>query len=159
MAADKRNTAVVVALILSLTVGARLLLWLEPGGRYWDGKTLLMAERGTPVQEVEIAYASLEEAEETINQQGPDSVCALYPNGKLKRRLGGPRWQLIVVGSEADTLGKGQKEKLLAVLGSLNHASSQDLIRVRLAPGLQERVLPPQAADLRELLARKELIK
>ncbi len=162
MTADKRNTKVVIALILSLTAGVGILILLEPGTHHLPGSTLLAAERGTPlVDEVEIAYArSLAEARELVDVQGADSICLVYPDQDSFWEPRGPHVQLVVVGSDdGDKLQKQQKENLLAALRALNAASGRELVSVRLAPSLEAGVLPPQAADMRELLVRKRIIE
>ena len=165
MTADKRNASVVIALILSMTVGAQVLLWLEPATPRWAGDTLLMAERGTAVQ-VEVFYAGPEDdvvALKDAAADAGDSLCVIDPSGVVERwEPRGSRVQLVVIGSEADTLSKRQKETLLAALGTLCQDGDSDRVRVQLAAeanALESPAVPPQAADLRNLLERRGIIE
>ncbi len=159
MTADKRNTAVVVALIVSLTVGIRVLTWLEPERPCWEGAPLLMAEQGGFVDEVVVTYTPSREALRSVVVDERDSLCVVYPDEEPYWSPSGPVVQLVVVGSATEALDHWQKEKLLAVLGSLDQASGgRDLVPVRLAPELRQAELLPQAADLCKLLARKRII-
>ncbi len=161
MTAEKRNGAVVVTLILSMTIGARLLLWLEPQvPRGGPTDIRLTAERSTPVQEVEIMYAASPAEAKTLDQ-APDSYCVIDPAGNLANtETRGPRWRLVVVGSGADKLGDRQKYQLLATLGSL--VNRAEPVPVRLAPESDPQRRPDAPApttDLRELLVRKKFIE
>lgn len=169
MTADKRNATVVIALVLSMTVGAQILLcfesWIGARPTRWEGDTLLSAKRGNPVQNVEISYvASLEDLDALeLEAASPDSICVIGPAGEVDIwRPAGPRVRLIVIGSAGRTLPDQQKLTLLATLGSLSEASGVDLVRVQLATGSDARRspgLPLQAHDLRDLLARKKIIR
>jgi hypothetical protein len=166
MTTDKRNTAVVIALILSLTVGARLLMWLEPAKPQWKANPLLMAERGAGVQEIVIAYvASSAGADERVDaylhEGGASSLCVVYPDQRPRYWARGTSWDFLVVGSEADELEPRQKAWLLGALGSLVQPTGLERVRVRLSPDSDPELdanLPVQAVDLRELLVRKQII-
>lgn len=166
MTADKRNAVVVIALILSMTLGAGILLLLEPANKpRWEGFPQLMAERATPVQEVEVACVESDEQPVALDD-GRRSFCVIDAQGKVTWTARGPWWRIVVAGSQTGKLTDRQKGKLLAVLGNLNQASGQELVPVRLAPesGLRHNPgLSPQAAeqaaDLRKLLVRKKIIE
>ena len=163
MTAGTRNAAVVFTLILSMTVGARLLIWLEPWPEKPPGHALalLMAERATPVQDVEILYAASAAEAQALNQ-APDSFCAIDPAGNpelCERR--GPRIRLVMIGTGADKLADCQKLELLSTLCNLQKDNGLDLSRVRLAPESdvqRVRDLPPAAGDLRQFLVNKGII-
>ncbi len=168
MTAGTRNTSVVVALITSMTLGAVGLRGLElrlvPGKPSFKGSTLLMAERGMRVEEVEVQYVSSwdEVAGLGIDPEGGDSVCLIDADGRAQWAQRGPRVQLVVIGAAGDTLRDAQKRGLLGALGTLNHASGRDLLPVRLSAGSDEQItpgLPPQAKDLRALLERKGILQ
>ncbi len=162
MTADRRNTLVVVALILSMTVGARVLTWLEPYRPRWEGPVALTAERALPVQEIAIAYAGSPSELEALDLDLRDSICWVNADGTVEWRPAGPRVQLIVLGSEGPLLTDAQKRAVLATIGSLSQASGVELVNVRLAPSLQpgrDGVRPPQADDLCRLLVRKGIIE
>jgi hypothetical protein len=169
MTADKRNATVVIALVLAMTVGAQVLLsfesWFGAPPTHWEGDVRLSAERGNPVQHVEISYITkLADLDELgLDDHGRDSVCVIGPAGEVDIwRPAGPRVRLMVIGSSEDRLPDEQKRTLLATLGSLSEASGVDLVRVRIASGSDVRRnpdLPMQAHDLRELLVRKKIIR
>jgi hypothetical protein len=167
MTAGTRNTSVVVTLITSMTLGAAALRGLElrlvPGKPSFKGSTLLMAERGMRVAEVEVHYAPSWDAVPGlgIDPEGSDSVCLIDTDGSTQWAQRGPHVQLVVIGTDGRTLGEPQKRGLLGALGTLNHASGRDLVPVRLAAGSDEQFtpgLPPQAKDLRALLERKGIL-
>jgi len=162
MTADRRNTLVVAALILSMTLGARVLTWLEPYRPRWEGPVALTAERALPVQEVEISYAGTPGEVEALDFDLRDSICWVNADGAVEWRPAGPRVQLIVLGSEGAVLSDAQKRAVLATIGSLSQASGVELVNVRLAPGLQpgrDGARSPQADDLCRLLVRKGIIE
>jgi hypothetical protein len=153
---DARNTRVVVCLILAMTAGARLLLWLEPGQAKSESLPPLTAAGGIPVEAVVIEYARPDE----VRTVGVD--CHLLPDGSLVGSLDDPQVRVVVVGTEADELLVAQKKSLLALLGSMTQARDGDLVRVELDPASDVRrdpTLPRQAYDLLELLVRKGMIE
>ncbi|MBU0640512.1 MAG: hypothetical protein KKB50_16740 [Planctomycetes bacterium] len=156
MAADTRNAKVVIALTVSMTVGAALLLWLEPTTRGWSPTTLLMAERGTRVHEVAIDYVP-----PTAPLPAEMYDCIVYDDGDWDWKPRGSSIRLAVAGSTSQHLSEAQANTLLAVLGSMKQLRGLDLNRVRLLPESDARrrpELPPEAHDLCELLARKRII-
>ncbi len=162
MITDKRNTSVVIALIFSMTVGARLLLWLEPGRPQWQGETMLMAERARPISEVEISYAGAgADVTRLFAEDAPESICVIDADGRTTWKARGPRVRLVVVGSASPELGRQQKQNLLWALSDMSRAGGRELIAVRLASDSDAELapdLPAQAADLRALLVRKRMI-
>lgn len=149
--ADTRNTRIVAFLIGSMTVGASVLLWIEPSTRGWSSATLLMAESARAIQEVQIVY--------TRAGVDPGSYeCMVLPGGQCKWRPNGSRIRLVVIGSDAPELPRAQAETLLAVFGSMTQRHGLDLDRVWLHPASDARLhpeLPVQAHDLCDLLVRK----
>jgi hypothetical protein len=168
MTAGKRNTSMVVALIMSMTVGAAVLRGLElqlvPGKPSFKGSTLLIADRSMRVQDVEVSFAaSWEELPALgIDPDGPDSVCIVDADGGTHWVQRGPRVQMVVIGGDGASLGEAQRRSLLGTLGMLNQASGFDLVPVRLA-GEAGRwstgELSAPARELRTLLERKGIIK
>ena len=170
MTADKRNTSVVMALVVSMTLGLLTLLWLEdhlvPAKRDWSGSTLLMAERGLRIQEVRIIYAPTwsDVAMLGIDPQGADSVCVIDPAGQPQWEPRGPRVQVVVIGADdgpvTGHLADAQKQTLQGVLGTLSEASGRRVVPVRLAdaPPPTDSAAARQAADLREFLELKGFI-
>jgi hypothetical protein len=156
VAADKRNALIVACLIGSMTLGAAVLLGLEPPTPGWSSGTLLLAESGYAVEEVQIEYG------------GPDAPvdptaydCAVLPSGECAWRPSGPRIRLAVIGSEAPRLPQAQAKALLAAFGSMTQRHGLDLDSVWLHPASDARLhpeLPAQAHDLCDLLVRKGIV-
>lgn len=166
MTADKRNAAVVIALILSMTLGARLLLWMEPSPPpQWQADPSLMAQRGGAVREVEITYADSGDGFEGLIRDlatTDDSICVIDALGGTEWEPRGPRVRLLVLGSNAPRLGEAQKRTLLAALGTFSHEAGDDSVRFRLSTSSDPQQTPglsAQATDLRELLVRKQIIR
>lgn len=163
MAADRRNTIVVIALILSMTIGARVLLWLEPSTPRWEGETLLLAERSRPVEDVVVSYVPPSvPLEESLPDLGEDeSLLMIYAEGEPYWEPRGSQVRMVVVGTEADELTHTQQATLLWAIRSMSRAARCDLIPLKLATDSDIRYnphLPPQAVDLRDLLVRKRII-
>lgn len=155
---DKRNARIVGTLIGSLTVGAALLLWLEPRGV--SGRTaaaLLMMENQVAIEDVTIDFAS---ANERFDETQFD--CILHPDGRATWQPAGESIHVLLIGSGGDRLPEAQAAELLRLLGVLSGERGLDLSRVRLseesdwrhAPGL-----PLEARDLADLLVRKDFIR
>jgi len=157
MNGDTRNTKVVVCLIVAMTVGAAMLLWLEPNVATPALTNPLAAVGGTPIEDVVIQYAPADQT------PGPSAACVIPPDGTPEwHPASGPQLTLVVVGSEpASALREEQKKTLLSVLGGLAHGASGQAVRVRLHPESDTRVnrdLPRQAEDMLELLVEKRWI-
>jgi hypothetical protein len=156
VASDVRNTKTVVFLIASMTIGAAVLLWLEPPTPGWSPATLLMAESARAVDEVQIEYAMADAAIGSV-----DYDCVVLPSGDCVWRPQGPRVRLAVIGSEASELSQAQAQTLLAVFGTLTQRHGLQLERVWLHPASDARLhpeLPAQAHDLCDLLVRKGIV-
>jgi hypothetical protein len=157
VSADARNTKVVAVLIAVLTIGAQLLLLLEPAAPGWSRASLLMAERATPIQDVVIEYAP---ADRRLDPRQFD--CLIAPDGRCDWRPRGPHVRLVVIGSAGEQLPEPQARKLLSVLGSLHETRGLDLRRVRLDAGSDPRKhasLPAQAQRLFALLAGRDIVR
>jgi len=156
VASDKRNTKVVAFLIGSMTVGAAVLLWLEPPTEGWSATTLLMAERVPAIEDVQVQYA---EQGAGLDPNAYD--CVVWPSGDCRWKPRGSRICLAVMGSDAEQLPQPQAEKLLAAFGSMTQRHGVDLRRVWLHPASDARLhpeLPPAAHDLCDLLIRKGIV-
>lgn len=155
---DNRNATVVVCLILAMTAGARILLWLEPGSSEAGDATLLTAADGAPVEDVVISFALPGD----INQA--DADCLVWPDGNCEWQARGTHVRMVVVGSDDgdSPLPQAQKRNVLAALGSMTQARGWELVPVRLdgeSDARRNRALPRQAADLYALLLSKGLIE
>jgi len=162
MTADKRNNHVVIALVLSMTMGAGLLRVLEPPRvKVTNSAPLLAAESGLRIEEIDVDYApSVEAAEQVIQYQptSPDTVVIVYPDRNPEVRPAGPRVRLIVAGTGEQNLSRQQSQHLLGALAGLNELSGRALVDVRLMPSLEAGNLTPEARDVRALLVRKQLV-
>lgn len=153
MSADKRNTSVVIALIASMTVGAVVLRALEPGKLNFEGSALLMAERGTRVEEVQIEYVAPGDEGRSPAVGADESLWRIDTDGAVYAEPLQSRVRLVVKGDPgANGPGKEQKKTIISVLGSISQASNVDVVPVRL-------LADSQAGELRELLERKGIIR
>ncbi len=168
MSSGKRNTSVVAALIVSMSVGAFFLRGLEkrlvPGKPHFKGSTLLMAERGLRVAEVEVNYVPPGQGPEVLglDPENGDSICVITADGPPDWVQGGPLVRVVVLGTDDESAWSARRRVLLGTLGTLNQASGQDLVPVRLATGSDVHItpdLPAQAGDLRALLELKGIIR
>jgi hypothetical protein len=164
MTADQRNTAVVVALVLSLTAGIGVLTWLEPERPEWQQAPLLMAQDDLALTELTVHFAADRAALAALEIDENDGLCVVYADEPPKWWSGGPHVSVVVVGAGGwDTpMSRQQQEWLLGALGSLVQPVGLEHVRVRLARGSDVSLtsdLPQQAVDLRALLERKMLIQ
>ena len=153
---EARNTKVVAILVLSMTVGAAALFWLEPATPGWGQSNLLMAETDRGLQEVRVDFASFDD-----KFNGDDYDCVVLPDGECEWRPRGSRISLLVVGADAESMPTDQARTLLAVFGSMNQRHGLDLGGVWLNPVSDARLhpeLPGPAHDLCDLLVRKSII-
>ncbi len=165
MPSEKRNATVVIALILSMTVGAQVLLcaesWIGAAHTHWQGEALLSAERGGTAREVVVSLKPLA-ALSSIELGADDSVCLIDPAGEPEWHPAGPRVQVILLGlPDTPELSDQQQRTLLATIATLSQLSGTHLLPVRLADGNDPRVnsaLPAQYHDLLALLVRKDII-
>lgn len=156
MAGEKRNTHVIACVIAAMTLGAALLLWMEPESPGWSKTTLLMAESVPAVEEVRIEYL------EPLTREHLETFdCLVLPDGQCDWRPRQGAIRLGVVGINAQPLSEKQKYTLLAVVGSLSQRHGLDIKRVWLDPSSDARLhpeLPDGARGLAELLVRKGII-
>jgi hypothetical protein len=153
---EARNTRVVAILIVSMTLGAAALLWLEPPTPGWSSSTLLMAETVRGLEEVRIDFTGLGDGLNT-----GDYDCVVKPDGECEWRPRGSHISMLVVGSDDDAMPATQARTLLAVLGSMSQRHGLDLGGVWLHPLSDARLhpeLPRSAHDLCDLLVRKGII-
>jgi hypothetical protein len=149
---NTRNARVVACLILAMTAGARVLLWLEPTPTV-SGQFRLTAEGGPPVEEVTIEYAQPGEL------PFPEAACLIWPDGRREGDQLGPRVRLVVVGSDGP-LPDEQKQSLLTALGSLawrGGGLTATTPSIQLDSGFDSRVTA-QARELCEMLVAKRFI-
>ena len=163
MTPETRNTRVTVCLVVSMTLGAATLMWMDPGTRAPAGErdAFLTAARGTPVEALVIEVVPPSQRELLS-----DFECVILPTGAEPvwhpDRLAARQVRVAVAGSDDGQLSDEQALVLLRVLGSLKHHRGLPLSSVRLHPDSDVRYrtdLPPQAFALRELLLRKGILR
>lgn len=158
MTKDTRNTRVIIALVLSMSVGAFVLRMIAIPTAGWSPDTL-MAER---IQEVDAATIACIPYGEPISRVEYD--CVVSPDGEVywDPRAGVSDIYIAVAGSVNDEFTREQQVELLKVLGSLAQQHNLDLSRVRLHPDSDSRYrtdLSDQAIALRSLLVRKGIVQ
>lgn len=166
MTADKRNTYVVIALVLSMTVGMRLLMTFErlliPEVPRWEGNPLLAAETdAAPEWQVEIHYVGSLAEMSQLQLPPQASRCIIDPEGEPQWEPAGSQVALVVVGTTERALTEQQQRTVLAALGVLSQDCGVDLVPVRLAADSDPRHqtgLPRGAQQLATLLERKGII-
>ena len=157
MVPDSRNTRIVACLIASMTLGAGVLLWLEPPARGWSQGPLLLAEDGHTFQGVVIDYSR--PGEPVV----PDDYgCLVFPDGQCEWHPNSTLLRVLVVGSPDAALADAQARALLMLLGNVSHGRQDVASWVRLNPASDARLvsdLPPQARALTRLLTRKGIVR
>ena len=156
MAGDKRNTQVIACVIAAMTLGAALLLWLEPPSVGWSTSTLLMAESVPSIEEVRIEFV------EPLTREHLETYdCLILPDGQCDWQPRNSAIRLAVVGLPGQDLSEQQKLTLLAVFGSMTQRHGLDIKCVWLDPASDARLypeLPAGARTLVDLLVRKSII-
>lgn len=154
---DKRNTNVMIALLGSLTVGALLLLWLEPRptGLAAGGSPGLMATVSNRVEFATIEYLS----PGTTDFASYD--CIIRPD-QVQWNLRNSNARLAVLGSGGATLSDGHRRQLLQAIRDLTRSTGLSPNQIRLAVDLRSEsaaARAPEAADLVEFLRAKSFVR
>lgn len=160
MNTDIRNSKVVASLIVAMTAGAGLLLWMEPTPASANPPAALTALEGSIVENVTIQFAMPGE----VDRPAIDVV--LKPDGTVEAaQPAGTELRLVVVGADSPkelNLPQEQQRTLLTTLMRVAETQRGREVRVHLDPTSDAKLvpqLPPQAHDLRRLLALKGLIE
>jgi hypothetical protein len=154
-----RNAKTVTALIISMSVGAALLLGLEPKNDN-PPSTMLIARDAAAVDSLLVEF---------VPQESADSLaayhCVILPDKEgscVWRPDGGSQIRLAILGPQDQPLGQEQAHNLLRVVGTLHRSYGLDFSNIRLAvntaPGGQAST-ERGPRDLRDLLVRKGFIK
>lgn len=157
---DVRNMKVVVALVISLTLGAAVLRWLEtptPGWAASGGDPTLTAQNGRQIESVLVEYLPPGAAADTSAYD-----CIILPDGQTVWRPQSSRVRLLVEGTATAQLDEAQLRAVMSALGSMNQLYGLDLRHVELAAASDERShkdLPSQAGDLWKLLVLKGIVE
>lgn len=156
MLSHNRNIKVVGWLVCTLSVGATLLLWLEPPAQVWAPAEAMARELHAPIEAVEIDCTPLQRCD----ADAYDGM--VFPDGRFAFRQRGSQVRVAIVAEPDADLPANQAKAVLAVIGSLRTFGGLDLKRVRLAsddagPGNLPTSRPAQ--QLAELLQRKGLLQ
>jgi hypothetical protein len=151
---NTRNARVVICLILAMTAGARILLWLEPTPIISARATPLTAQAGVPIEEILIEYV----------QPGDGVVgpaCLIMPDGNCSFEQGGSSVRLVVMGTEQGSLPEEQKQSLLGILYSIACGRGSRTPAIHLDANSDARVspgVPAQARELCDMLVAKRFL-
>ncbi|MFN0137804.1 MAG: hypothetical protein ACKVS9_17000 [Phycisphaerae bacterium] len=113
MVNEKRNANVVAMLVASLTVGAGVLLVLEPHPKTDPAGTTLAAVRGDRVNSLAIEWA---ESGAPINLE---NAIWITDNGDMDGETGGDG-RLVVFSSASEKMSQPQQQRVLSVIKSLS---------------------------------------
>ena len=162
MTADKRNTTVVIALIVSMTLGIAVLLPLERQRPNWGAAPQLAALGEARITDIQIDYVGTAAQAEQLRTD--ETLCIVYADRDPALTPGRAHARLVVVGSGADGLSDRQKNLLLGSLAGLNGYGRRpgELAEMRLGAtldGVQPANLPAEADALVKLLVERQLIR
>lgn len=156
MTSDKRNTNVMIALLGSLTLGALMLLWLEPRAASPDGGAApaLMATSAKPVEFATVEYVKPGRA----NLESYD--CVVYVD-RVEWSLRNSNARIAVVGEGGATLSDGCRRQLLTAIRDLTRSTGLSPNQIRLAADLRGDAASsvPEAADLVAFLRAKSFVR
>ncbi|MGD8452757.1 MAG: hypothetical protein PVJ57_13135 [Phycisphaerae bacterium] len=156
MHGDTRNSKVVVCLILAMTIGAGILLWLEPKPDAGMLAAPMMAAGDSSLKDVVVAYVPPGEV------VGQGANCVILPDGRGEFwRPAGACLRVAVVGSaKTDALPEAQQQALLSLLSGLTRPDGGEAVHIRLDPPTvtDESVELPPVRELRDLLVRKGML-
>lgn len=151
MNSDKRNTQVLVALIVSMTLGAGLLKLLEsPVPKSAD---LLAAVEGKSVATLTVGVVR------GVNDPALASFESyIDEHGACHWRQEGADVRLAIVGDPAQRLSEPQAVMLLQMIATLRRERGLELRAVRLATTAGD-TEPAMMRDMREMLERKGMLR
>jgi hypothetical protein len=162
---DKRNAAVVAALVASITVGVVTLLALEPQPPAWEaanlGLTAVARIEGAPshrAESVRISYVPDQAAAAQLPVAGDETVIYIasgevQPSKPIER---GSRYRFVVCCAPSE-LDDATRAEVVSWLGWLNQGRRPDLVPVQLADDYP--VATPAAGQLRDFLRSKGLLR
>lgn len=155
--ADKRNIKVVAALFITMTLGAGLLLLLEPYPRNWSHEPLLIAQTRNTISDLTIYDIPRGAPLEASDFDG-----VLYDDGRLDWRPADGATRLAVVEGLSGRMEKEQKRALLNLFGELDRSGVLSLQGIALDPASDPRSysrLSQHAKDLCDWLVLKGFIR
>ncbi len=154
---DNRNARVIGLLVGAMTVGASVLLALEPAGIRWGGAPLLAMRNVSALESARICFIA-----SVLDTTLAEYDCVILPSGD-------PIWQprsahirVAVVGDGKPQLPEAQVEALLAILGNLTQTLGLSPTQITLDGDSDPRIrtdLPPAATNLAGVLSRKGIAR
>ncbi len=157
MTADNRNVKVVGALIVAMTLGAAVLLFLEPYPRGWSSEPMLIAQTRRVLSDLTVYHIPHAAAFEPSAFDG-----VVYEDGRCEwRPAGGPARLAVLEGADQRMSGE-QKRALLSLLYELDRNHELAMRQIRLEPYSDPRLysgLSQHARDLCDWLVLKRFIR
>lgn len=155
MSTDNRNTLVVVALIVSMTLGALVLGALQPPRLQIERLTALS---GTPIQTIQIEFVpDLSQVDATLYD------CKVFPQSETAEwSQRGPDVRIAVIASSEAKLDELQKQTLLRALWSMADMAAVTPLPISYDPASQWQLTPAlraQAEELGDWLNRKGFVR
>ncbi len=154
---DNRNARVIALLVGAMTVGASILLALEPAGIRWGRAPLLQMRNVSSLDSARISFIG-----SALDTNLAEYDCVILPSGEPIWQPRSPNIRVAVVGSGTPRLPESQAEALLAVLGNLTQTLGLDPRQIVLDESSDPRLnanLAPAAAHLRSVLERKGIAR
>ena len=139
-----------------MTLGAGMLLWLEPATRGWQPSALLLAEDGSQFASVRIEYCVPGQAVEPASYG-----CIVFPNGEPEFHPIGKHLPLLYVGTDSPQQETEQARRLLEILGNIAQGRRSVAYFISLHADSDPRKiagLPEQCRALADLLVRKGIV-
>lgn len=157
MSSMTRNTRMIIALVVAMTVGAGLLLQLESRmpRAPWDASSPLMARQAHAVDALIICTIG---GRESLLRAEPDLGefdAAILPSGECYWRQAAAGTVRIALVAASGGIATEQASTLLLVIRSLHNLRGLDLARVALEPQPTDRDAAAAHQAVRVLLARK----
>ncbi len=157
MSSNTRNTRMIIALVVAMTVGAGLLLQLESRmpRAPWDASSPLMARQEHAVDALIICTIGGRESLQRAEPDLGEFDAAILPNGECYWRQAAAGTVRIALVAASGGISTEQASTLLLVIRSLHNLRGLDLARVALEPQPTDRDAAAAHQAVRVLLARK----
>ncbi len=159
MTSEKRNAAVVIALIASITGGVLVLLGFEkvlyPLRPRPEANINLTALTPAEQAAVDVEVVCTTEDQWRANRDSDSDGFSIFPDGQITGELRGQHVRLLVVSPDGRTLADVQKRALLGTLKALVGDREGDLAPVQLAQAEGSAA----AEELRKFLILKGIIR
>lgn len=161
MSSNTRNTRMIVALVVAMTLGAGLLLQLESRmpRAPWDEASPLMARQETAVESMTISTIRDRESMRGADADLGEFDAAILPSGECYWREAASGAVRVALLASGEGMNTEQARTLLLVIRSLHNLRGLDLSHIRLEPEAGDAAAAAAHRDVRALLARKGLIR